>query len=112
MNRYKLSKAGINANEGMARFGGNVESYEKFLNRFPNEPHFHQMCEAIEKRELRSAFVAAHSLKGEVGNLSMNRLYEDLCPLVELLRGGSFEKAEELLEPVVKDYKEILAALS
>lgn len=112
MNRYKLSKAGINASEGIARFGGNPEAYEKFLNRFPDEPHFQQLCTAIQQHETQAAFMAAHSLKGEVGNLSMNRLYEDLCPLVEELRAGSLETAAELLPPVLRDYEEILAALS
>lgn len=112
MNRYKLSKAGINANEGIARFGGNAEVYEKFLYRFASEPHFRQMCQAIEHHEVQMAFTEAHALKGEVGNLSMNRLYQDLCPLVETLRRGSFDNTAELLTPVVRDYHEIVEALS
>ena len=112
MNRYKLSKAGIDANEGIARFGGNVEIYEKFLNRFPDEPYFRLMCEAIERLDIQAAFAAAHSIKGAVGNLSMNRLYGDLCPLVEELRRGSAENLAELLVPVMKDYEDIIAALS
>ena len=112
MNRYKLSKAGINPNEGIARFGGNIEIYERFLKQFADETYFQQMCQAIERRDVKAAFAAGHALKGEVGNLSMNRLYEDLCPLVEELRGENAEKAAELLPPVIRDYHEIIAALS
>ena len=112
MNRYKLSQAGIDADEGIERFGGNTEIYEKFLNRFPDDPYYHQMCEAIERRDIQTAFSAAHSLKGAVGNLSMNRLYRDMCPLVEELRAGASDKAAELLIPVMQDYEDIVDALS
>ncbi len=112
MNRYKLSKVGVNANEGIARFGGKTELYEKFLTQFPKEPYFRQMLDAINKNDAQTAFVAAHALKGEVGNLSMNRLYDHLCPLVEELRNGSLEKADELLKPVVEAYNAIIATLS
>lgn len=112
MNRYKLSKAGINAKEGIARLGGNQEIYETMLHRFLEEPYFPRMRDAIRSRDASAAFAAAHALKGEVGNLSMNRLYANLCPLVDALREGSLDGADAMMEQLEKDHDEIVAALS
>ncbi len=107
-----LIAAGIDVNEGIDRFGGNKAIYEKFLNRFTAEPTFSELCLAIENDNTKEAFAAAHALKGQSGNLSMNRLYDDLCPLVEELRCGSLENAKQILQPVIQDYNAIIAALT
>ena len=112
MNQSILLAAGVDTEEGIDRFGGKQAIYEKFLCKFTNEPTFAQMCDAIEKQNVKDAFMAAHALKGQAGNLSMNRLYEDICPLVEELRRGSLQGAQALLEPVVRDYHDIIAALA
>lgn len=111
MNRYTLSKAGISAREGIARYNGNAAAYEEILKKFPTDPNFAGMCEAIEQRNVQTAFEFAHALKGVVGNLSMNRLFDDLFPLVEELRSGRLEKAAELLGAVKQDYEEAVAAI-
>ncbi|MDD3336088.1 MAG: Hpt domain-containing protein [Eubacteriales bacterium] len=111
MNRYKLFKAGIDTNEGIKRFNGKTELYEKYLMKFPEDPHFTLMCEAIENGDVKAAFAASHALKGVAGNLSMNSLYQDIIPLVEELRADSLAKAEELLVPVERDYQAVLEAL-
>ncbi len=112
MNQNKLSEAGINVEEGIERFGGKQAVYEKFLYRFPKETLFSQMCDYIDKQDIKEAFAAAHSLKGQAGNLSINRLYDDLCPLVEELRCGSLSQAKALLEPVIRDYRDVIAVLT
>ena len=112
MNRYKLSKAGINTSEGIARLGGSAEAYERLLSRFPDEPHFRRMRDAVRRRDAASAYEAAHALKGAVGNLSMYRLYSSLCPLVDELRKGSLKDADALMERIEGDYNEVVAALA
>ena len=112
MNRYKLSKAGVNTNEAIARFGGNKEAYEKALKGFSEEPYFSRLRQAVKERKLEDAFQAAHALKGQVGNLGMTRFFEDLCPLVTELRLESFEKADELMVLLEEDYLAVISALS
>lgn len=112
MNRYRLSKAGISANAGIERFYGDRELYECSLNKFPKDPHYEMMIKAIGEKDVKAAFAAAHALKGLAGNLSMVRLYDHICPLVELLRGGTLEGADELLPAVVSDYEALTAALT
>ena len=111
MKRYQLSKAGVSATEGIQRFNGDKEMYEQVLRGFADDKHLEMLCEAVERQDVKAAFAAAHSLKGIAGNLSMNRLFEDIFPLVETLRAGSLENLEEGLEKVKKDCEDILQAI-
>lgn len=116
MNKYKLSKAGINANEGIHRLGGNEEMYARFLFKFPEDQHFPQMLAAIEEGNADEAFREAHTLKGYVGNLGMNELFEVIKPLVEDFRPRKLENYQEHLAAVQEKYhmavEEIIAQRS
>ena len=111
MNVYALSVAGVNVAEGIRRFSGHAEIYEKYVKRFAEDPNYRLLCEAVAGQNVKAAFAAAHALKGVAGNLSMDRLYNDLYPLVEELRGGSLEHAEDLLAQVACDYQAVVSAL-
>lgn len=43
MNRYKLTKAGVDVNDGIRRLGGNREVYERLLFMFPDDPRYNRM---------------------------------------------------------------------
>lgn len=111
MNRYILTKAGIDVNEWIHRFNGNKELYEKFLTSFPEDIHYEQMLEAIEQKDVDAAFQGAHALKGITGTVSLAKLHSLLIPLVEELRAGSMEKVPELLPPVKKAYDEVVQVI-
>lgn len=112
MKRYQLSKAGVSATEGIERFNGDKEMYEEVLTNFVNDTSFAQLCEAVENKDVDAAFKAAHSLKGVAGNLSMNRLFDDIYPMVEILRAGSLEQVEDYMVTVKKDYEDVIQAIS
>lgn len=112
MNRYKLSKAGVDANQGIRRFNNNAEMFEKFLMSFPEDPHFDDMVDSLQKRDVKAAFLAAHSLKGIAGNLSLIRLHERLIPLVEVLRADNFPEDPKLITEVTEAYREVVKALT
>ncbi len=111
MNRYLFSKAGIDVNEGVARCGGDEALYEHLLDRFSEESRFEEMREALASQDVQGAFAAAHALKGLSGNLSMNRLYRDIMPLVEELRAGSLSGTADLFARVEVDYREVIQVL-
>ena len=111
MNKYKLSKAGIDANEGIRRFNNNREVFENFLETFPESGLYEKMIKAIDDRNVKDAFQAAHALKGVSGNLSLVKLHADLIPLVEELRAESFEKVSVLIIPVEESYKKVIEIL-
>ena len=64
-------------NEGIQRFNGNKELYEKFLTSFPEDIHYEQMLEAIEQKDVDAAFQGAHALKGITGTVSLAKLHRD-----------------------------------
>lgn len=86
MDQEACKNHGIEYEDGLARFVGNVALYEKFLKQFPDDPCYKQLKEALDKQDIDTAFQAAHTLKGVTGNLSMKDLYDKVCVVVEQLR--------------------------
>ncbi|MGN0353333.1 MAG: Hpt domain-containing protein [Roseburia sp.] len=112
MNRYLLTKVGINVQEGIHRFAGKKEVYEKYLYDFLENEYYDKLEDAIRERNGEEAFQAAHALKGVAGNLSLNPLFEAIKPVVEKLRGkADFEQAEKMMEGVREQYQFILDAI-
>lgn len=111
MNKYLLSQAGIDYEEGLHRFNNKAELYEKFLIRFPEDQSYPQLLAAMESQDVEKAFQAAHALKGVTGNLSIQDLHNALIPLVEELRQGNFDRAPELFKPVQELYSQIVEIL-
>lgn len=111
MNRYKLTQAGVNPRDGIERFSGNKDLFEKYLNAFPQDPNFEKLKEGLKSKNIESAFQAAHALKGVSGNLSLEELFERIVPLVEELRAGSMEHADELMVPIEESYQKVVEAL-
>jgi len=113
MNRQACLDAGINYDEGVARFVGNAEMYEHFLNEFLSDPTFALLDTAMGEKNISSAFQAAHTLKGVTGNLSMDRLYQKLAALTDALRGaGDLPQAESLFPAVKTEYQHICTFLT
>jgi len=106
MDREACIRAGIDYDEGVARFVGRADMYEKFLAQFPEDPGFSALDEAMGSGDVSAAFQAAHSLKGVSGNLSVNNLYHSLIPFVNALRGaGDLPLAKTLYPPVEEAYR-------
>lgn len=111
MDIQKLRAAGIDVEKGVKRFGGKTELYEKYLLRFPTEGTYGEMLTAIEAKDYTAAFKCAHMLKGVVGSLNIDRLYEKVVPLVEALRNNELSHLEEQTEAVKQCYESSVKAI-
>lgn len=112
MDQDACVRAGIDYQQGAARFMGKTELYEKFLRAFLADPDFPALEKAMEARDVQAAFQAGHSLKGVSGNLSINGLYNKLLPFVDALRGdGDIDKALELFGGVREEYERAVACI-
>lgn len=95
----------------MARFMYNESTYLRFLDMLFQDDNLQKLGDALDRGALKSAFEAAHTLKGVVGNMGLTPLYEAVCAIVEPLRTGEgrcdyqtlyeavrteFEKADDL----------------
>ncbi len=91
----------------MARIG-NEMIIKKFLLKFPNEPSYQRLITAVEGGDIEESFVAAHTLKGVVANLSLKKLYDDLSLLIEQLRPRTQTADPQLLEAVKVSYEIVI----
>lgn len=112
MDKEQCSQAGIDYDAGLNRFMGHQDIYEKYLLLFLKDESYRQLEAAMKKGDIKEAFAAGHSMKGVVGNLSMNDLYQAVIPFVDALRGeGDMAKAKKLYPAVKKEYKRVTAFL-
>lgn len=104
MNKERLIEAGIDYDEGVNRFAGAPQIYEKYLLMFFEGHFLEELSRQLTDNDISGAFRTAHDLKGTAGNLSINSFYKKICELVELLRSGGegqdymsvFSEAKEL----------------
>ena len=72
---------------------------KKFILKYPGDPSFAQLKDALAAQDWELAFRASHTLKGVAQNLGMDRLYPK--PLED----------ESLWPPVLAAHEEVLAAI-
>lgn len=111
----------MNLKECYDAFGGNYndvivrllteERVKKFLLMFLNDTSFAQLKSAMKENDFRTAFRAAHTLKGVCANLSITKLCNSASELTEALRAKDTEAAVKLYPQVVEDYNITFDAL-
>lgn len=80
------------------------ETIARFLQLFLQDEEFSNLERAMGNGDDKAAFEAAHALKGVSLNMEFGFLSKSLIQLVEALRYGRQENAQELYEQVKKDY--------
>lgn len=111
MNRYKLTKAGVDVNEGLKRLDNDKDFYEELLEKFCNDSHYAELKKAMERKDTELAFKEAHALKGMAGNLSCTRLYSAMVPFVDQLRNHELEGASSMFPEVSEAYCAVMEAM-
>lgn len=103
-----LESHGFDVDGAMKRFLNNEALYKKCLKKFLDDPSYDNLKDAFAEGNCNDAFKAAHTMKGFVSNLGINRIYELLIPMVEKLRSqdmsidAELEKLEELYQETYK----------
>lgn len=108
----ELLAVGVNYKGGIKRFGGKSAIYEKYLAKFPMDTNYNDMMLALEQKDYDAAFKHAHALKGLAGNLSLDKLYKQIVPLVEALRVGQLSNLDILVSAVSENYLRITQAIT
>lgn len=100
-----------------------VGMIRRFLIRFPQDPTFSELCQAMEAGEREKAFRCAHTLKGVCANLGLDRLLDSAGKLTEALRaqdavpgdaGALFENVRcdyELTVNAIRNYSDSVESL-
>ena len=89
----------------------NEKLVQKFALKFLDDPSFQNLKDALDSKDVETAFRAAHTLKGVCLNLGFDNLYPSSKNLTELLRAGSMDGYEDLFAEVEKEYNRICEAL-
>lgn len=85
-NKELLEQKGFDVDGTMRRFLNNEALYLKCLKKFLDDTSFEKLKEAYQDGNCNEAFKAAHTMKGFVSNLGIDRMYQLLIPMVEKLR--------------------------
>ena len=83
-----LKTYGANVNEGMTRCMNNEQFYFRMIGLVLKDTSVEKLEKALTEQDLTAAFEAAHALKGVVGNLALDPIYQPATELTELLRAG------------------------
>lgn len=89
----------------------NEKLVQKFALKFLDDPSFQNLRDALDSKDVETAFRAAHTLKGVCLNLGFDNLYPSSKDLTELLRARSMDGYEDLFAEVEKEYNRICEAL-
>ena len=85
----------------------------KYLKLFQGDMNFYALCSAVKENDFKTAFNAAHTLKGLALNLSLTSLADRTKELTELLRGGDpGEGLASLLERTTRTYASVLECIN
>ena len=84
---------------------------KKFVLKYPGDPSFNQLKDALAAQDWELAFRASHTLKGVAQNLGMDRLYKTAATLCDAVRGPKPLEDASLWPPVVAAHEEVLAAI-
>ena len=99
-----LRRFGANTGEGLSRCMNNEGFYLKLVNMELEDKGFEKLAASLERDDWQSAFEAAHSLKGSLGNLALTPLYAPVAELTERLRGGKQADYADLLAEIRRQH--------
>ena len=102
---------GGNYDETVSRMMGEA-MLRRFLMKFPNDPSFAALKQAVESGAREEAFRAAHTIKGLCLNFGFGKLLASSEALTEALRSEIPPNLAELFAKVSEDYELTMDALT
>lgn len=102
---------GADSTEVISRLAGSTALVERFLIKFRDDGSFSELKTALDAGDTKTAFRAAHTLKGVCANLGLTRLLEQSSSVTELLRAGSLEEARQAFPALASEYECVINAL-
>ena len=105
-----LEQHGFDVDGTMKRFLNNEMIYKKCLKKFLDDKSMEVLKESCNAGNIEEAFKAAHTMKGFISNLGMEKLHQYLIPMVEKLRAGEMLEQDEVtqLEEVYQEMYELI----
>lgn len=108
----QLTDGGIDVENGLVRFMGNEDFFERFLKKFLDDENYEKLKEAAKNGDVEKMITASHTLKGVCGNLSMTELFALFDRQVKELRAGNTDSATALMGEIDAAYKKAINAIN
>lgn len=86
MERNKMLASGVDYDDGLKRFNGNVLLYDRFMHKFFDDVMMDDLERQLQKKDYITAEKVAHSIKGTAGNLSLGCFYKTIYEMDSLLK--------------------------
>lgn len=90
------------------RFAGSDMLMIKFISKFPNDPTFQMLEQAVSQKNIQDILVYSHTLKGLCANLGMSKLSNFNSKMVSDIRAGIYTNLDELFESIKNEYNRII----
>lgn len=90
------------------RCAGDEEMLRELLAVFAADASFEGLLAALDNNDARTAFAAAHALKGSTGMLGMTRLHTVMAEMTECLRAGDAVSANGYRAEAAKEYAAVI----
>ena len=84
---------------------------QRIILKFPQDPSYQELCQALADGNIEGAFRAAHTLKGVCQNLGFKNLYEPSAELTERLRPLQETETDDLMQKVTEEYNRTVKAI-
>lgn len=99
----KLEQYGVDVEGALTRVLGDKELYLECIQDFLEENSFNRLKEYMKAEHYQEAIAPAHALKGVTANLGLVPLNEKVVVLLETLRSGKTDHAQEQYEAFCKE---------
>lgn len=90
---HTVTDCGIDYEQGVEKFLGEVELYESLLVDFLTENTFEEAKKCAAQKNYAGLLRAVHAMKSVTGTLCMNGLYDKCSQVVAFLRNDEFDEA-------------------
>lgn len=93
------------------RFGGNIQLFEKFLRRFPSDPSWDRLQQAIEQQDYPEIATSAHTLKGVCLNFGFDTLASFCEKITTFARQQDYAQICTCISDAKQEYETITALI-
>ena len=108
LTREALVAYGANVQEGLGRCLNNEAFYLRLVGMLKDDGHVAQLRAALDRKDLKGAFEAAHALKGSLSNLALTPVLTPVMEMTELLREGRDMDYSELMSEVQTQWDRLM----
>lgn len=92
----QMDRLGMNTQEALGRFMGNVTLFLSFVCQLPEKLDFARIRQGLETEDEETFYMCVHNLKGMTGNLSIAPIYDCAQAILVEFRASKFQNKQKL----------------